>query len=53
MLRGGEQPKVVADQLGHSSITLTMNTYAHVLPASLDEAADRLDAMLTERRRTG
>ena len=25
--------KVVADRLGHADISMTLNTYAHVLPA--------------------
>jgi integrase len=32
--------------LGHSSITVTMNTYGHVLPAMMREAADKMDALL-------
>jgi integrase len=27
--------------LGHSSITVTMNVYGHVMPAIMREAADR------------
>lgn len=33
--------------LGHSQISLTMNTYSHVLPALQREAADRMEAALT------
>jgi integrase len=32
--------------LGHSQISLTMNTYAHVLPETQREAAAKLDALL-------
>ena len=32
--------------LGHSQISLTMNTYSHVLPALPLEAAERMDAVL-------
>jgi integrase len=32
--------------LGHSQISLTMNTYAHVLPALQREAANKMDRML-------
>jgi integrase len=32
--------------LGHSSITVTMNTYGHVLPAMMRDAADKMDALL-------
>ncbi len=32
--------------LGHSQIGITMNTYAHVMPAAKQEAAERLQALL-------
>lgn len=47
MLRQGVHPKVVQERLGHSDITLTLNTYSHVLPAMQDEAAEKLDTLLT------
>lgn len=31
------------EQLGHSQITLTLNTYSHVRPAMLTAAAGALD----------
>ena len=34
------------ETLGHSQISLTMNTYSHVLPALQEDAALRLDAIL-------
>ena len=34
------------ETLGHSQITLTLNTYAHVLPALQADAAAKLDAIL-------
>ena len=39
-------PRVVMDVLGHSQIALTMNTYSHVMPAMLKDAANALDAAL-------
>ena len=33
------------ETLGHSQISLTMNTYSHVLPALQREAADRMEAV--------
>jgi integrase len=39
-------PRVVMDVLGHSQISLTMNTYSHVMPAMLRDAANALDAAL-------
>ncbi len=35
------------DQLGHSQISLTMNTYAHIMPAMKKRAADAMTAILT------
>jgi integrase len=32
--------------LGHSKISLTLNTYSHVLPALQGEAAAKMDAIL-------
>ncbi|MGA7192309.1 MAG: tyrosine-type recombinase/integrase [Anaerolineales bacterium] len=47
MLQQGVNPKVVQERLGHSDITLTLNTYSHVLPVMQDEAAEKLDELLT------
>jgi integrase len=43
MLALGEHPKVVQERLGHSQITLTMDTYSHVLPSVQKKAAENLD----------
>ncbi|MDQ3514105.1 MAG: tyrosine-type recombinase/integrase, partial [Chloroflexota bacterium] len=45
MLSGGEHPKVVAERLGHSDVSITLNRYSHVTPDMQRQAADRLDAM--------
>jgi integrase len=34
------EPRVIMSILGHSTILLTMNTYAHVLPEVMRDAAD-------------
>ncbi len=47
MLQQGVNPKVVQERLGHADITLTLNTYSHVLPAMQEEAASKLDELLT------
>jgi len=36
--QAGVDPKVVSDQLGHSSIVLTADTYVSVLPALAEES---------------
>jgi hypothetical protein len=42
--------------LGHSQISLTMNTYGHVLPGATEAAATSLDSLLgggnQERKKT-
>ena len=38
-LQAGVHPKVVSDRLGHSSTTVTLDTYSHVVPALQEEAA--------------
>jgi integrase len=34
------------ETLGHSQISLTLNTYSHVMPSVLRDAADKMDAIL-------
>jgi integrase len=42
----GTPAKVVQEQLGHSSIGTTMDTYSHVVPAMMQAAADAMDRAL-------
>ncbi len=46
LLREGVNVKVVSEMLGHASITITLNTYSHVLPDMQDSAADAMEAAL-------
>ena len=46
LLAQGVDPRTIMEILGHSQITLTLNTYAHVLPALQADAAAKLDAIL-------
>jgi len=46
MLAQRVSPRVVMETLGHSTIGMTMNTYAHVIPALQRDAADLMDAIL-------
>ncbi len=50
LLARGVHAKVVQELLGHSTITLTLDTYSHVAPALHAEAAARMDAIFTPRR---
>jgi integrase len=47
MLQQGIHPKVVQERLGHSQISLTLDTYSHVLPNMQEEAAEKIDELLT------
>ena len=42
----GVNAKVVSEMLGHTSITITLNTYSHVLPDMQDSAADAMESAL-------
>jgi integrase len=42
--------EVVQERLGHSSIVVTLDIYSHVMTSLGREAADRLDALLTDTR---
>lgn len=46
LLIAGTHPKIVSERLGHSSVTLTLDTYNHVLPGMQRESANKLNAML-------
>ncbi|HEV2109067.1 MAG TPA: tyrosine-type recombinase/integrase [Thermomicrobiales bacterium] len=48
MLLGGEHPKIVAERLGHSDVSITLNRYSHVSADMQCQAADRLDAMIEQ-----
>ena len=43
MLQEGIHPKIVQECLGHSSISLTLDTYSHVMPSLQIEAAKLMD----------
>lgn len=42
----GVHPKVVQEQLGHSSMHITMDTYSHVLPPIMRETAGLMERLL-------
>ncbi len=56
LLVAGEHPKVVQEMLGHASITLTLDTYSHVVPSMQAAAASKMEAILgaaTHKERAG
>lgn len=46
LLSMGEKMKVIQERLGHSSITITMDTYSHLTKEDEDSAANLLSALL-------
>lgn len=52
-LQAGVHPKVVQERLGHSDISITLQTYSHVLPGMQAAAASLVASLVfaTEERR--
>ena len=48
LLAQGVSPRAIMEILGHSTITLTMNTYTKVLTPTLRAAADSMNRLLTD-----
>lgn len=48
LLQAGVNPKIVSERLGHASVTLTLDTYSHVLPDMQESAAEKLETALFE-----
>lgn len=46
LLGAGEPAITVANRLGHTDVTITLNTYGHVMPSMQQQAAARLGALL-------
>ena len=49
LLAQGVHPKVVQEMLGHSTVSLTLDTYSHVIPGLQEEAAAKMEALLASR----
>lgn len=49
LLKSGVHVKVAQQLLGHSSITMTLDTYSHVMPGLMDEAAERLNGIFKRK----
>ena len=52
LLAANEHPKVVSERLGHASITLTLDTYSHVLPSMQQAASEKLEGILFKKTGT-
>jgi len=49
LLEMGVSPKVVQEILGHSTITLTLDTYSHVMPELKKDAVDKLGGLFENK----
>ena len=46
LLQANVNPKIVSERLGHSTITLTLDVYSHVLPTMQAQATEHLEEMI-------
>jgi integrase len=51
LVKAGEHPKVVQERLGHASISITMDTYSHVMQGIQEQAAAKLDDVFVAAHR--
>jgi integrase len=49
LLLQGIHPKIVSEMLGHSTVSMTLDIYSHVLPDMQREATAAFDHLLTEQ----
>jgi integrase len=45
-LAAGVHPKIAQERLGHSTVSITLDTYSHVLPGMQDDAVAKVDAAI-------
>jgi integrase len=45
-LQAGVHVKIVSERLGHSSVTITLDTYSHAIPGLQRDAAERVAALI-------
>lgn len=50
LIAQGVHPRIVMEILGHSQISLTMNTYGHVQPETQREATTKVAGMFGKRK---
>ncbi len=50
MLLAGVPVVIVSQKLGHASVSITLDLYAHVLPSDQQQANDAMEAMLLRGR---
>ncbi len=48
-MASGVNAKIVSERLGHSTVSITLDTYSHVLPDMQDMATDVIDKLLFKK----
>ncbi|NPV78723.1 MAG: tyrosine-type recombinase/integrase [Firmicutes bacterium] len=48
LIKAGVPIKVISERLGHSSISVTMDIYGHLLPGMQKEAAEAFEELLSK-----
>jgi integrase len=51
LIAQGETAKYVCDQMGHSSIQVTFDTYGHLFPQARQEASTKLEQEMFAKRK--
>jgi integrase len=46
LLAAGIHPKIASERAGHSSVSITLDVYSHVVPGMQEDAAKRIDAAI-------
>jgi integrase len=42
-------PKVVSERLGHATVSMTLDTYSHIIPVLQESAAELIEARVDAR----
>lgn len=50
MLAQGVHPKIVSERLGHSKISITIDTYSHIIPGLQHQAADDFARLIRQQK---
>jgi integrase len=45
-LAAGVNPKVISERLGHATVSITLDTYSHAIPALQEEAAEKIAGLV-------
>ena len=48
LIAAGVHPKMVQERIGHSTISMTMDIYSHVLPSMQQEVAEKIDEVFKQ-----